>query len=78
MVTAQAVVPRLVEVRGTGQWQGKGPGGRGSMRPEHLGVSQMLLEGPLRGRQGAPGWARMVTSASGGGLDTFSKHTPPC
>lgn len=50
VVTAQAVVPRLVEARGTGQWQGKGPADRGSMRTEHLGVSQMLLERPLRGR----------------------------
>ena len=47
MVTVQAVVPRLVEARGTGQWQGKGPAGWGSMRTEHLGVSQTLLERPL-------------------------------
>lgn len=42
VVTEQAVVPRLVEGRRTGQWQGKGPVGRGSMK--------MLLERPLRGR----------------------------
>lgn len=47
VVTAQAVVPRLVEARGTGQCQGKGPAGWGSMKTEHLGVSQMLLERPL-------------------------------
>lgn len=48
------------------------------MRPEHLGVSQMSLEGPLRGRQeplAGPGWSPQHL----GRADiVLSKHTPPC